>query len=75
MNALLWGFALLQGYGYTAALATSILTIMAVRYISSWSRGPSRESARMIFKFASPIMAIVFILLPIDYWVISGILW
>jgi len=75
MNALLWGFTILQGYGYFAALATSLLTMMAGRYISSWSRGPSRESARMIFKFASPIMAIVFILLPIDYWVISRILW
>jgi protoheme IX farnesyltransferase len=67
MSLLDWIFFMLSGYGLVSALAASLLSFLAIRRVSSWERSPSRETARSMFKFASPVIATVFLLLPIDY--------
>ncbi|GAB6147814.1 heme o synthase [Stetteria hydrogenophila] len=71
MVALAWAFAFTQGYGVLAALVVTLLSILAYARISRFAAEPSRTAARGIFKFASPIIAAVFLALPVDYWLIG----
>jgi protoheme IX farnesyltransferase len=61
-------FTLTQGYGILAFLATSILIYKALKLLNLFKAEPSKSVAYKLYKFASPIMGTLFILLPIDYW-------
>ncbi len=67
MAGLAWGFLILRGYGFISAIVTSILVLMAIKKVNNWEKRPTKKMAREMFKFASPIIATVFLLLPIDF--------
>ncbi|MCE4620972.1 MAG: heme o synthase [Desulfurococcales archaeon] len=74
LNIFMWTFLVVEGYGITAAILTTILSFIANSKVVAWTSNPTRESARAIFKFASPIMASIFLALPIDFWALKGVL-
>ncbi|MEB2836064.1 MAG: heme o synthase [Desulfurococcales archaeon] len=74
MDALLWAFVAVEGYGMLAASLASLLVALSMRAVSRWEASPDRERARALFKFASPVIAAVFIALPIDYWLLGGVM-
>ena len=61
-------FNITQGYGIIAFIATSILIYKALKLLNLFRAEPSKSTAFKLYKFASPIMGTLFILLPIDYW-------
>ncbi len=61
-------FTVTQGYGIIAFIATSILVYKALKLLNLFEAKPSKSTAFKLYKFASPIMGTLFILLPIDYW-------
>lgn len=61
-------FTVTQGYGIIAFIATSILVYKALKLLNLFKAKPSKSTAFKLYKFASPIMGTLFILLPIDYW-------
>jgi protoheme IX farnesyltransferase len=67
MSMFSWLFMILRGYGVAAALTSTALSIISMRKIDEWAREPTKEKAREMFKFASPVLATVFMLLPLDY--------
>lgn len=73
-NILMWAFLVLEGYGIAAAILTTVLSSIANNKVGAWASNPTRESARAIFKFASPIMASIFLALPVDFWALKGVL-
>lgn len=64
--ASVWSIYLYQGYGLLTALATTLLTLRAVRGALSFRKKPSAEGARRLFKAASPLLATVFVLLSLE---------
>ncbi|MEB3817042.1 MAG: heme o synthase [Desulfurococcales archaeon] len=70
LTILMWLFTIAERYGLLASVVASTLSALAYRKVTLWERGPTRERARELFKFASPIIAAVFIALPIDYWLL-----
>ncbi len=73
MVVLLWAFVVVEGYGLLAASMASISSLIAYTRISKFAVEPSREAARGLFKFASPIIAMVFLSLPVDYWLVGKV--
>lgn len=73
MVVLLWAFVAVEGYGLLAASMASINSLIAYTRISKFAAEPSREAARGLFKFASPIIAMVFLSLPVDYWLVGKV--
>ncbi len=67
MAGLSWGFLVLRGYGFLSAFVTSALVVLSIKKVNEWERNPTKEMAREMFKFASPVIATVFLLLPIDF--------
>ncbi|MEB3846261.1 MAG: heme o synthase [Desulfurococcales archaeon] len=61
-------FTVTQGYGIIAFIATSILVYKALKLLNLFKAKPNKSTAFKLYKFASPIMGTLFILLPIDYW-------
>ncbi len=74
MVALSWAFVVVEGYGLLAASLASISSLIAYSRISRFAAEPSREAARSLFKFASPIIAMVFLSLPVDYWLVGKVM-
>jgi len=74
MIGLAWSFVAVEGYGVVAATMTSIMSLLALAKIREWEKEPTRARARELFKFASPIIAMLYMALPIDYWLVSRIL-
>jgi protoheme IX farnesyltransferase len=74
MILLSWLFVAVEGYGILASSLLTLLALVAVRKVEEWRRNPSRETARSLFKFASPIIAVFYFMLPIDYWIVGVIL-
>lgn len=73
MAGLAWLFVAIEGYGIVAALGATTLIVLAAARVGEWQRKPSRDTARGLFKFASPIIAAFYFLLPLDYWLIGVI--
>jgi len=74
LASFLYIFTIVEGYGLLGSIVATILVILALRQVSAWESNPSPETARGLFKFASPVIAAVFLALPIDYWLLRGIL-
>ncbi|MCX8195566.1 MAG: heme o synthase [Acidilobaceae archaeon] len=59
-----WGLAYLLGFGIITAALSTVFIALAVTRVASFYRSPSKEEAFKIFKFATPTLAIVYLLLP-----------
>lgn len=66
MTASVWLFAYTTSTGYIAALISTLLILMASARVLNFSRNPSRMEALRIFKFATPTLAVVFVLVPLE---------
>lgn len=66
LPVLAWLFVALEGYGYLAALVTTVMSIHAIVKILRFAESPRREAALGMIKYASPLVGIAFILLPIE---------
>ncbi len=64
-------FMFTQGYGIIAFAFTTILIIRALKMLDNFKADPNKATAFKLYKFASPIVGTLFILLPIDYWLKS----
>jgi protoheme IX farnesyltransferase len=62
MPALSWAYFALTRRGLLAAAAASALSALAIRSVEGFRRSPSRDAARAIFKMASPLLAVIFLL-------------
>jgi protoheme IX farnesyltransferase len=74
LTGLLYAFTLVEGYGVLGSAIATLLVVLSLREVSKWEANPSPESARRLFKFASPVIAAVFLALPLDYWLLRGVL-
>lgn len=63
-----WLYALTHGYGYLTAIATTLLSLASLARIGGFVRTGDRREALRLFKLATPIIAIVFLLLPVEYY-------
>ena len=63
---LIWSTILLLGEGYATGMLSTLLGIGALSSIARFLNSPSREAARKMIKFASPLVGVFFILLPIE---------
>ncbi len=72
--AVAWAFALYYGYGFITAISTTILAALAVSRMGEFARTGERRDALKLFKFASPIIAVVFILLPLERELVYAVL-
>ncbi len=61
-----WLVALSLKSGYLTAGLVTFLGIFALTAVSKFKSSPSRETARRMIKFASPLVGIIFILLPLE---------
>lgn len=68
LASLLYAFTFIEGYGVLGSAIATILVALSLREVSIWEANPSPENARRLFKFASPVIAAVFLALPLDYW-------
>ena len=64
-------FMFTQGYGVIAFVFTTLLIIRALRMLDKFKVAPNKATAFKLYKFASPIVGTLFMLLPIDYWLKS----
>jgi len=64
-----WLYALTHGYGYATAVVTTLLSLASLARIKGFLRTGDRREALRLFKLATPIIAVVFILLPVEYYV------
>lgn len=67
MALLVSSFVYFTGYGHVSAAISIILIALAIRKVFSFTRSPSRNEAIKIFKFATPVLAVIYILLPIEF--------
>ena len=65
--ALTWLYAITHGYGYLTAVLTTTLSVLSIGRIRGFLESGDRRAALKLFKMASPIIAIVFLLLPFEY--------
>jgi len=63
---LIWIITLLLGRGCATATLSTLLGIGALVSVARFLNNPSREAARRMIKFASPLVGVFFILLPIE---------
>ncbi len=66
MPLAVWVFALAYGYGYLSAIISTLLAAAAIVKIMEFSESGDRKKAISIFKFASPIIAVVFVMIPLE---------
>ncbi|MGC8969983.1 MAG: heme o synthase [Conexivisphaera sp.] len=64
--ALAWAYWAAARRGIVAALVASALAALAVRRAEEFRRSPTRDAARAMFKLASPMIAVVFVLEAIE---------
>lgn len=66
MLASVWGISLLLRTGvFTASLSTMFI-LLAIARVLSFYRSPSKDEAFRIFKFASPTLAVVYLMMPAE---------
>ena len=63
---LIWIIIILLGGGYVTGILSTLLGIGALVSVAGFLNNPSREAARRMIKFASPLVGMFFILLPIE---------
>lgn len=63
---LVWGIALTLEEGYLTAVIATLLGVQALRAVAKFRFTPGKELARGMIKFASPLVGIIFILLPLE---------
>ncbi len=66
LPVLAWAFVAVEGYGYIAAVLTTIASINAAVKVITFDGPPGSKMAAYMIKYASPLVAIVFLALPID---------
>ncbi len=66
LPVLAWLFVFYQGYGYMAAVVTTVMSIHAIMKIIAFASSPRREAAYNMIKYASPLVAVAFILIPLE---------
>ena len=66
MPLTLWAFAGVYGYGYLSAAITTVLALASIAKMRRFAETGERKAAISIFKFASPIIAVAFILVPLE---------
>ncbi len=64
--ALSWAIYAIAGVGLATAAIVTLLGMRALVEISRFREAPSREMARSMIKYASPLVGIVFLLLPVE---------
>jgi len=64
---ILFIFIVFEKYGIITLIITIILVIKSLRKIKLFSINPSREAAREMIKYASPLVGVVFLLLPLEH--------
>lgn len=74
MVVLIWSFVAVEGYGLVAASLATLSSAIAYIKVSRFAAEPSREAARSIFKFANPVIGMVFLTLPLDYWLVGKVM-
>ncbi|MDM7275263.1 MAG: heme o synthase [Thermoprotei archaeon] len=67
MALLILAFIYLTGRGYVSAAVSLILIVLAILRVFSFASTPSRGEAFRIFKLATPVLAVVYILLPLEF--------
>ncbi len=67
LPVLTWLFVVIEGYGYTAAVATTLMSGHAIAKIMRFAERPRREAALGMIKYASPLVGIAFLLLPLEH--------
>ncbi len=70
--AITWLYALTHGYGYLTAILTTALSLASLARIGGFLRTGDRIEALRLFKLATPIIAVVFFLLPVEYYATLG---
>lgn len=66
MIASVWGIVYLLGFGLMTALVSSVFIVLAMVRVVSFYKNPSKQEAFKIFKFATPTLAIVYLILPME---------
>jgi len=64
--ALSWAIYALTGEGFFTAALVSVMAARALAQVRVFERRPSREAARAMIKYASPLVGVVFVMLPIE---------
>ncbi len=62
----IWAFALVYGFGYISAIIASLLALISLARMRHFVETGDKRDALKLFKFASPIIAVVFFLLPLE---------
>ncbi len=62
MPAMTWAYFALARRGLIAAIASTAMAALAIRRMEDFRRSPSRDRARGVFKMASPLIAVIFLL-------------
>ncbi len=68
-----WIVSVKLGGGFLSASIVTMLGFMALRVVSRFKRSPSKILARSMIKFASPLIGIIFMLLPLEIHIINSI--
>ncbi len=71
--ALTWTIAVLMGAGYFTAGLVTLMASRALVAVARFSREPSREMARSMIKYASPLVGIVFVFMPVEAALAAGV--
>jgi protoheme IX farnesyltransferase len=66
MASAVWIFAYVTSKGYIAALLSTVFILLASVRVAYFVGNPSKAEALRIFKFATPTIAIVFVLVPLE---------
>ncbi|MEN2999940.1 MAG: heme o synthase [Acidilobaceae archaeon] len=66
MISSVWGLVYLLGFGLLTGLISSAFIALAVAKVATFYKNPSKQEAFKIFKFATPTLAIVYLLLPLE---------
>lgn len=66
MAGLLWLFVATTGYGHLTALASTALVYASLVKVWRFAHNPDKRLALSIFKFATPVVALAFALLPVE---------
>ena len=64
--ALAWAYYAIEHRGVLAAIVATVLAAVAVKRAEDFRRTPSRDAALGMFKMASPLIAVVFVLEAIE---------
>lgn len=66
MIVAIWGISWTIGAGLLTASISSVFVLLAIARVLYFYKSPSKTEALRIFKFASPTLAIVYLMMPIE---------